>query len=173
METVIFYLLSLIAVVCGLFMVLHKNPVYSAIFLVQTLFALAGLYLLLNAQFLAVIQILVYAGAIIVLFLFVIMLLNLRKSQDEMSSLFGVKLSGLFLAVILIVEVAYIILGVRPGTGPEGSWSAEAVEAVGNTETIGKELFTTYLFPFEVASLLLLVAMIGMVVLAKRQVKEN
>ena len=166
MESVFFYLLSLIAAVCGIFMVIHKNPVYSAIFLVQTLFAIAGLYLLLNAQFLAIIQILVYAGAIIVLFLFVIMLLNLRKTTEELKSLFRLKMAGFALAGVLILEIAYLLAG-RPDTAPVGAGIAD-VAHMGNVETVGKTLFTTYLFPFEVASVLLLVAMIGMIVLAKR-----
>ncbi len=166
MESVFFYLLGLIAVVSAIFLVLHKNPVYSAIFLVQTLFAIAGLYLLLNAQFLAIIQILIYAGAIIVLFLFVIMLLNLRKTTEEMQSLFRLKITGFLLAGVLIFEIAYLIAG-RPDVAPAGTDITDPAH-IGSVETVGKTLFTTYLFPFEVASVLLLVAMIGMIVLAKR-----
>lgn len=171
METVLFYLLGFIAAVCGIFVVLHKNPVYSAVFLVQSLFAIAGLYLLLNAQFLAIIQILIYAGAIIVLFLFVIMLLNLRSVENEMRFMFRIKLLGIVLAVILISEIIYLI-ALHPGTGSQGSWTSKTINTIGSTEVVGKTLFTTYLFPFEVASIVLLVAMIGMVVLAKRYVKE-
>lgn len=172
METVLFYLLGCIAAFCGFFMVLHKNPVYSAIFLVQSLFAVAGLYLLLDAQFLAIIQILIYAGAIIVLFLFVIMLLNLRSVENEMRYMFRVKLLGIFLAVVLIAEIIYLI-ALHPEIGSQGNWTSETINSMGSTEVVGKALFTTYLFPFEVASIVLLVAMIGMIVLAKRHAKES
>lgn len=171
METALFYFLGTIAVVCGIFMVLHKNPVYSGIFLVQSLFAVAGLYLLLHAQFLAIIQLLIYAGAIIVLFLFVLMLLNLRAVENEMKHLFRVKIFGIALALVLMLEIVYL-LTMHPGIGTPGSWTEKAVETIGSTEVIGKALFTTYLFPFEVSSVVLLVAMIGMVVLAKRHIKE-
>jgi NADH-quinone oxidoreductase subunit J len=171
METVLFYFLGAIAVLCGIFMVLHRNPVYSGIFLVQSLFAVAGLYLLLHAQFLAIIQLLVYAGAIIVLFLFVLMLLNLRSVENEMKHMFPVKVFGIVLAIVLVLEISYL-LSLHPALGSAGSWTEKAVDTLGSTEVVGKALFTTYLFPFEVSSVVLLVAMIGMVVLAKRHIKE-
>ena len=141
-----------------------RNPIYSALSLLVMFFHVAGLYVTLHAEFLAAIQIIVYAGAILVLYLFVVMLLNVKR--DERYNQQGTV--ALFLGVVLLTEA--VLLGVSrgftvatPGPGSEG-----AAKAVGNTESIGEVLYSTYLFPFEIASLILLVAMIGAVILSKK-----
>jgi NADH-quinone oxidoreductase subunit J len=130
---------------------------------------IAGLYLFLNAEFLAAIQIIIYAGAIMVLFLFVIMLLNLKKEETEERFQrqwpFGAGI-GLILATIFILIVGKITVLQLPG-----KYSIEAVKSEGHIMTIGKVLYTKYLLPFEIASVVLLVAIVGAVVLAKRRLE--
>ncbi len=152
-------------------MILHRNPIYSALFLIVTLFALAGHFVLLNAPFIAAVHIIVYAGAIMVLFLFVIMLLDLQSAplREKRGRIFQVM--GLLLAVLLLVELGLILKSGAAVSIAEAS--TEAGTRVGDTESIGRLLFTKYLFPFEVASVLLLSAIIGSVILAKRKLKNS
>lgn len=153
----------------GILVVTRSNPVHSVLWMLVLLVHIAGLYLFLNAEFLAAIQIIVYAGAILVLFLFVIMLLNLkseeavRKFQNQwpLGAVIGIIFAILF--VMIIGKIAVI--------PPLGEYSIEAIKSEGNIMTIGKVLYTTYLLPFEVASLVLLVAIIGAVVLAKKRIE--
>jgi len=144
----------------------RRNPVISALFLILNFFCLAGLYLTLNAQFIAVIQVLVYAGAIMVLFLFVIMLLNLGDEERLKEKLSFKRIFAAGLSFGLLLELVYIV-GFIDVPMPAGDFS-KGVE-IGTVEYIGEELFTTYLFPFEITSVLLLAAMVGAVVLAKRK----
>ena len=144
----------------------RRNPVISALFLILNFFCLAGLYLTLNAQFIAVIQVLVYAGAIMVLFLFVIMLLNLGDEERLKEKLSFKRIFAAGLSFGLLLELVYIA-GFIDVPMPAGDFS-KGVE-IGTVEYIGEELFTTYLFPFEITSVLLLAAMVGAVVLAKRK----
>lgn len=167
MEILFFYLVALVAVISGFFVVTCRNPVNSAIALVMTFVCLATYYVMLHAPFMAAIQILVYAGAIIVLIIFVIMLLNLGTATQKHTShsrLFG---AGLGAAVLFL---ALYILNHSEPTGMPGEITAEVVSRVGHTELIGKALFVDFLLPFEITSILLLVAIIGAVVLAKRDV---
>ena len=166
LESILFYSLAAVAIASALLMVTRRSPVISALFLILNFFCLAGLYLTLHAQFIAVIQIIVYAGAIMVLFVFVIMLLNLgdeRKLSEGMSlkKVIAVGLAaGLLTELVYVIETSWIVLpasAVRSGT------------EIGTVEYIGGQLFTNYLFPFEVTSILLLVAIIGAIVLAKRK----
>lgn len=143
-----------------------RNPIYSALSLLIMFFHVAGLYVTLHAEFLAAVQIIVYAGAILVLYLFVVMLLNVR--QDE--SYHGQWRAAAFVSAPLLIE--FIVLIARGMTAPPASTPRPDLETGDNTLAIGETLFSTYLFPFEVASLLLLVAMIGAIVLAKRDVGE-
>ena len=155
--------------VISLLVVTRKNPVHSVLWMLVLFVHMAGLYLFLNAEFLAAVQIIVYAGAIMVLFLFVIMLLNLRKEEKEfrlqgqwpVSAVTGT----LFLVVLVSILRKITVL-------PElGEYSIEAIQAEGSLMTIGKTLYTNYLLPFEIASVLLLVAIVGAVVLAKKRVE--
>jgi NADH-quinone oxidoreductase subunit J len=155
--------------VVSLLVVSRKNPVHSVLWMLVLFVHMAGLYLFLNAEFLAAVQIIVYAGAIMVLFLFVIMLLDLRKEEKEfrlqgqwpVSAVTGV----LFLVVLISILAKITVL-------PElGEYSIEAIQAEGSMMTIGKVLYTKYLLPFEIASVLLLVAIVGAVVLAKKRIE--
>ncbi len=168
MEALLFYGLAAVMVVSSLMVILRKNPVHSALFLILTFLCLAGLYLLLNAQFIAAIQVIVYAGAIMVLFIFVIMLLNL---ESEVASKGGHGLQKFWATVISIVlAISFVsIMTVKVFTGEKGIFSPETVNAAGNSEVIGRLLFTEFLLPFEITSVLLLAAIIGAIVLAKKK----
>ncbi|NUO80933.1 NADH-quinone oxidoreductase subunit J [candidate division KSB1 bacterium] len=170
MQEILFYLFALIAVTAGVAMVLHRNAVYSAIFLIVTLFAFAGFFVLLNAPFVAAVHIIVYAGAIMVLFLFVIMLLNLKRDPARERGKMTRRTLGVVLVLAFMVEIGALIIAATGKTGANGN-VPHANSLVGSTSVIGKSLFTTYLFPFEVASILLLVGMIGAIILAKRKLE--
>jgi NADH-quinone oxidoreductase subunit J len=166
LQAVLFYLFALGAVVAGLSVVTRSNPIASAVSLVACFFCLASIYAILDAHFVAIMQVLVYAGAIMVLFIFVIMLLNLRtQGEPELTdlaprALFGLSAAGLVgMGMVVAVEGLSMV-------------GFEAVEAdYGTIEQVGRAMFGgAYLFPFEVASALLTVAMVGAVVLAKREV---
>jgi NADH-quinone oxidoreductase subunit J len=168
-ETFLFTLLAVVTTITALLVIVQRNPVASAIYLIITLFCLAGIYLLLNAQFIAIIQVLVYAGAIMVLFLFVIMLLNLEKEKKIITRHRLQKVVGVFLGVILLAQIGMIFNSVLL-EGGKGNFPPEKVAAIGNTEVVARLLFTDFLLPFEITSVLLLVAIIGAIVLAKKQI---
>ncbi|MBZ5569104.1 MAG: NADH-quinone oxidoreductase subunit J [Acidobacteriia bacterium] len=163
--TFFFYLLSAVAVVSAILVITRKNPVHSALSLIFTLLALAGLYLMLYAPFVAGVQIILYAGGIMVLFLFVIMLVNIERSQREVQFnqqwhvgiIASLALGFLFLYVY---KHGSSIFPVNPVSMPEPM----------NTQQVGMALFRNYLLPFEIASLLLLVAIVGAVVMAKKRI---
>ncbi len=165
-ETVLFGFLALVALASAILMVTQRNPIHSILFLVVNFFSLAVLYLTLQAQFIAVVQVLIYAGAIMVLFLFAIMLLNLavapkQRQKRELTA---------WIAVVFSLLLGFEIFYVVQLTGDDYSMSLpEQAAVVGTVEFIGKELFTKYLFPFEVTSILLLAAIVGAIVLAKRK----
>lgn len=144
-----------------------KNPVYSALSLLVMFFHVAGLYVTLHAEFLAAVQIIVYAGAILVLYLFVVMLLNLKRDDRY----HGQWHLAACVALPLLIEFVILLAGARAASPRPAS--AESPDAGGNTLAIGETLFSTYLYPFEVASLILLVAMIGAIILAKKDVMES
>jgi NADH-quinone oxidoreductase subunit J len=162
-------LLAVVTTITAILVIVQRNPVASAIYLIITLFCLAGIYLLLNAQFIAIIQVLVYAGAIMVLFLFVIMLLNLEKEKKIITRHRLQKVVGVFLGVILLAQIGMIFNSVLL-EGGKGNFPPEKVAAIGNTEVVARLLFTDFLLPFEITSVLLLVAIIGAIVLAKKQI---
>jgi len=160
-----FFFFGALVVAGTLGTVLSKNPVNSALFLVLNFFSLGGLYLALEAQFIAVVQVIVYAGAIMVLFLFTIMLLNL---DDETSLIekFDLKKGVAFLVSgAVLIEILYII-GFH--LSPVAPTSEVLPAEIGGVKAIGKVLLTEYLFPFEIISVILLLAIIGAVILAKR-----
>jgi NADH-quinone oxidoreductase subunit J len=164
-----FYLFGGIAIVASLLVIAQRNPVYSVLLLIASFGALSGLYVLLDAPFVAVIQIIVYAGAIMVLFLFVVMLLNAPQEDTEhdlrMHPLFrpGPMRFGAVLALGLAAELGWAL---SRRTGETGSFGDAGVSSVA---AIGRSLFTDYAFAFEVTSILILVAMVGAVVLARRE----
>lgn len=172
MVPIFFIIFTVIALVSAIVMITHKNPVYSALFLIMTFFALAGFYFLLEAQFIAIVQIIVYAGAIMVLFLFVMMLLNLRQEvRLPIGRPYQVAL-GCGFALVLLAQVVFIA---RSGLtlSKVGEFSPDRINATGNVETIGQQLFTTFLFPFEAASVLLLVGIIGAIILGRKKLPKE
>ena len=172
MTTIIFWVFAAIAVGSALLCVTRRSPIASALWLVLTLFALAALFVILDAQFIAVLQVLVYAGAIMVLFLFVIMLLNLgRAGPSDRKGAIAWAVAAV-LGAGLLVPLAGLA---RPGGGPpaaiqlpEGAM-AQLQQQQGMVGAVARPLFETYLVPFEITSLLLLAAIVGAVVLAKRK----
>ncbi|MDZ4803566.1 MAG: NADH-quinone oxidoreductase subunit J [Candidatus Eisenbacteria bacterium] len=169
----IFFLLALLVVAGALAVVLLPNPIHSALMLVFTLMATAGIFLTLGAQFLAVIQVIVYAGAIMVLFVFVIMLLNLRAGEGGEESLHrktGLgQILGIGLAALLMLQIGLLVLTGKPSLLKSIHPAAELeAQAGGHSQAIGLLLYGKYLLPFEVASVLLLVAIIGAVALSRR-----
>ena len=161
--TTLFYFIGFLAVISALFVVLNRNPVYSAVMLVFCFFSLAALYVLLEAYFVAVLEIIVYAGAIMVLFLFVIMLINVGNEMKTSKYLQKTTALPLFLVSLFLLNIFLLILW-----RSEGLHQTSTISTVGSIAAIGHALFTKYVLPFEIASLLLLVALIGTVYLAKR-----
>jgi NADH-quinone oxidoreductase subunit J len=167
METIFFYLVALVAVVSGFLVVRCQSPVNSALALVNTFFCLAIFYVMLYAPFMAAIQVLVYAGAIMVLILFVIMLLNLGTEAHKRYT-HGVVWASIA-SLLVLLNVLFFIKRGRV-TGAEGDITDYLLLNVGHTELIGMTLFTEFMLPFQIASILLLVAIVGAVVLAKKDV---
>jgi NADH-quinone oxidoreductase subunit J len=173
LELVLFYIFAAIALVSAILLITRHNVVHSAAFLGSTLFAVAGIFLTLHAEFLAGVQVIVYVGGILVLFVFVIMLISVERAEHERQ--FSRQWTiALITAAILIGELAYGFyqgrdsLNLPAQVAPPGAAAAAGI-AVGNSEKVGVTLYTTYLLPFEIASILLLVAVVGAVVLAKRR----
>lgn len=167
-EGIFIYLASAI-VVLSVLVITRRNPVHSVITMLVLFFHIAALYVTLNAEFLAAIQVIVYAGAILVLFLFVILLLNL-KEEFLARRYVGPWPLGLIAALGLF---AVVVLSLRSlAAGPAGPFTAELIRAETNTKVLGKVLFTEYLYPFEVVSVVLLVAIIGAIVLAKKRLRS-
>ena len=167
-EILLFALFSVAAVFFAVNVVFRRNAVHCALHLVGVLLALSGLFVLLNAQFIAAIQILVYAGAIMVLFLFVVMLLNV-KGETPLLTPGAAKGFGFLFALIGFVELLWIVLSSAGGEGGTPRAPVALPQGFGSPAEIGKMLYSTWLFPFEVTSILLLIAVIGAVVLAKRK----
>jgi NADH-quinone oxidoreductase subunit J len=159
-----FYALAGMALAASLMVVTRRNPVHSAMFLVFAFFCVAGVYVTLSAEFLAAVQVLVYAGGIVVLFLFVIMLVPLQPGLKPLR----IRQAAVALLVTAMVASAFMVIygQIRGGAGAGAGGGAPS----GTVESIGVELYTRYLLPFEVASVLLLVAMVGAVVLARKQI---
>jgi NADH-quinone oxidoreductase subunit J len=163
----LFYLFAALTLLCGILVIANpfsNNPVTSAMFLVLTIVSMAGLFVLLHAFFLAAVQVLVYAGAVMVLFLFVIMLLDLKEEQRRSIPLFTAGLG-----LIAVVAIASVIIG-RLWKGPFVN-SVDQPTMEGATTVLGTKLFSDYVLPFEIVSLVLLVAMIGAILLSKKELK--
>ena len=163
-----FCILSIGAVLSALVMVTNKKPVSAAMSLIMVMFCLAGIYVLLDAHLIAALQIIVYAGAIMVLFLFVIMLLNIQEKEGRLS---GSKLA-LQLLSILVVGFVFIIIANLVKVDNSLVKIREAINGFGTVKSVGALLFTDFLLPFEIASLLLLAAIVGAVILAKRRIDD-
>ncbi len=172
-ETLVFYLLSGLAIVTSALVIGQRNPMYSVLLLVASFGALAGLYIQLDAPFVAVAQIIIYAGAVMVLFLFVVMLLNAPQEDaaewDRTHPLRQPAFArfGALLALLLVVQLVWALL---TAAGTDASVGARAgSETVSSVRGLGRTLFTDYVFAFEATSILILVAMVGAVVLARRE----
>ena len=152
--------------VSAVIMITRRNPVKSVLFLVLNFFSISAIYLLLRAQFIAIIQVLVYAGAIMVLFLFVIMLLNLQDESNLTENITYKKLTAVLLTVLL-----FAVLSITVYFSFMNKYTVISADAenLGTVETIGRELYTNFSFPFEVVSFILLAAIIGAIVLAKKK----
>jgi NADH-quinone oxidoreductase subunit J len=163
-EEILFYIFAVGGISSALLVVTRRNPIISAIYLIVNFFCLAGIYLTLHAQFIAVIQILVYAGAIMVLFVFVIMLLNLGDERSLRDGFSWKKVVAGGFGFGVLMEMIYIFMK------PNSTQTIEMTRAtnIGTVEAIGRVLFTQFLFPFEVTSLLLTAAIVGAIVLAKK-----
>ena len=163
MTLYLFYFLSFVALLCALLVVVSKNPVHSVLYLILTFFAIAGHYVLLNAQFLAAVHIIVYAGAIMVLFLYVLMLLNLNEETEAHKPKI-LKFAATICAGVLMI----ILVGALKGAALMQAQQATNID-FGSVKNIGKVLFNDYLLPFEITSVLLLAAMVGAVMLGKEE----
>ena len=169
-EAIAFYLIAACILGFAVLVVSTKDTVHSVLFLVLDFLFVAALYVLLGAQFLAAIQILVYAGGIVVLYLFVVMLVNLKRPPEAHQDPHRRTRLGVGLSAAVLVELGMVAAyqSVRPVPAAAAAAGA-AIPVTGNTEQVGWLLYTSYLIPFEIASMLLLVAMIGAIVLAKRE----
>jgi len=165
----VFAYLALMITGLSVLVITRRNPVHAVLWMLVLFVHLAVLYLFLNAEFLAAIQIIIYAGAILVLFLFVIMLLDIREAEAERRFL-GYWPIGILMATGLMVMSVFILSNMRIFPQP-GPYTIERIQSEGNIMTIGRVLYTRYLLPFEIASLILLVAIIGAVVLAKKRIE--
>jgi|SRR6185312_4415607 len=159
---ILFWFLSALALLGAIGVIVSKNPIYSVLCLIIVFFAISGHYILMNAQFLGIVNIIVYAGAIMVLFLFVIMLMNLNSETEPVKNIYmklaGV-IAGLMLMIVFVAAISHSDTGntiIRAGT------------SVGLTESLGKELFSKYVVPFEISSVLFLSAMIGAILIGKK-----
>jgi len=164
--TALFLAFAALLVGCSLMVILHRNPVTSALFLVLAFCSLAGIYLLLQAEFLAMVQVIVYAGAIMVLFLFVIMYLNLKRDVEDGMPHVLRRFVGWGIGALLLIEGA-VYFGRRWALG---ATLPEPAPTVGNTAAIGQILYSRYLFPFEITSVLLIVAILGAVLIGRGRV---
>ena len=170
-DALLFYTFAAVSVIGSLLVVLQKNPVYSVLAIIGSFFGLAGLYVLLEAPFVAVVQIIIYAGAIMVLFLFVVMLLNIPREDaaewDRSHPLYrpmAVRI-GAVLAVLLALQLGWAL---SRTAGLAGTVGADTI-AVSSVRELGRVLFTDYMFAFEVTSILIIAAMVGAVVLARKR----
>ena len=169
MEQVFFFYFALVIAASSVLVVALRNPIYSALSLLIMFFHVAGLYVTLHAEFLAAVQVIVYAGAILVLYLFVVMLLNLKQDERYHRQWPAAAAMG---SVLVLEAVVITLVKERPSVG-RPPVPQTAPEGLGNTEALSDVLYSTYLFPFEVASLILLVAMIGAIILAKKDLASE
>lgn len=165
-ELLFFSLVAAVAILSSILVVAMRNPINSALALIMTFFCIATLYVMLDAPFMAATQVIVYAGAIMVLIVFVIMLLNMRTETSK--NYVHCTLVGLIVSVLTLFVISGF-LKKSPLTGAIGAMTPDQVAKVGHTELIGQAMFSQFLLPFEITSILLLVAIVGAVILAKRK----
>lgn len=167
METLFFSIISLVAIVSAILVITCKNPINSALSLIMTFFCLATYYVMLDAPFMAAVQVMVYAGAIMVLIVFTIMLLNIRVNASQKHS--HKLLLGSIIGFFTLINTLVLLFRSQP-SNPVGPYTGDMIKNIGHTELLGREMFTSFLLPFEITSILLLVAIIGSVVLAKKKI---
>ena len=165
---ILFWFLSVLALFSALMVITSKNPVYSVLWLILVFFAISGHYLLLNAQFLAIVNIIVYAGAIMVLFLFVIMLMNLNRDNEPQKNKW-LKLAGALAGGCLLL----VLVAALKNAETKSAVAEAGTGDIGLIENLGKALFHDYVVPFEISSVLFLSAMVGAVVLGKKEASSN
>ena len=161
---ILFWFLSVVAIFSALMVITSKNPVYSVLWLIVTFFSISGHYILLNAQFLAIVNIIVYAGAIMVLFLFVIMLMNLNNETEPQKHRW-LKMAGAVAGGCLLL----VMVAALKDTDIKNQQAMVNEGTIGLIKNLGKELFTTYVVPFEISSILFLSAMVGAVVIGIKE----
>ena len=162
MEQIIFFFVSFLALVSAFYFVFARNAMYAILSLIVTFFSIAALYILLNAQFLGIVQIIVYAGAIMVLFLYILMMLNLNK-EDESKKKNLPKFIGVFTSGLLLVGILGAFKGLNQKT-----FAGDVDTSVGLTKNLGRLLFNEYVLPFELASILILAGIVGAVLIGKK-----
>ena len=160
-----FGILSFLAIMFALMVVFSRNPVNSVLYLVLTFFCIAGHYLVMNAQFLAIVHVVVYAGAIMVLFLFVIMLMNLNEDTEPQKTWLTKIIAAIAGGMML-----FVLVGSLKGA-EQMNLSTYGASQIGTVKNLGKVLFSEFLFPFEIASILLLAAMVGAIMIGKKEAK--
>lgn len=164
---IIFLYLAIVIIVSSILVITRRNPVHSILWMLLLFFHIAAMYIFLNAEFLAVIQIIIYAGAILVLFLFIVMLLNLKREERERKahSIWPAAIIlGLAIAAQFITIMSTVVF-----SAPQDRYSTSFIQKEGASQVLGSLLYTEFLFPFEVASLILLVGIIGAIVIAKKR----
>lgn len=167
LSDILFWSLSALAVIAALGVILSKNPIHSILWLIVVFFAISGHYVLMNAQFLAIVNIIVYAGAIMVLFLFVVMFMNLNRDSEPPKKLY-IKMAGIIagMSLLIVLIAAFSDASIRYGRMRPNT-------DIGLVETLGQVLFTQYVVPFEISSVLFLSAMVGAIVIGKKEPVEE
>ena len=166
---ILFWFLSALALVSAMMVLLSKNPIHSILWLILVFFSISGHYILLNAQFLAIVNLIVYAGAIMVLFLFVVMLMNLSKEKEDQKNVW-MKLSGIIAGGCFLVSTCNVIFNAQTVSKELAGKTALLKEgSIGLIGPLGKALFSDYVVPFEISSVLFLSAMVGAVVIGKKE----
>ena len=169
LESIVFYTLATLIIAFGVLVVTTRNTVHCVLFLVANFLCVAMIYVLLAAEFLAIIQILVYAGGIVVLYLFVVMLVNLQRRPDTAPGRRPQSRVGFALAAVMLAELSAILVFSASRPASVAAAAPPAPAGMGNTAMVGLMLYSDYLVPFEVASVLLLVAMVGAIILARKE----
>jgi NADH-quinone oxidoreductase subunit J len=168
LSQIAFLILAAVALISAVLVITQRNAVHSVIWLIVTLFAVGGIYLMTHAEFLFAVQVILYVGGIMVLFLFVVMLVNLDVAAKQAQFRRKWPLA-LFTAVVLLAELVYGLVKGREGLNLMAA--PPVVSSEGNTQAVGRALYQTYMLPVEIASILLLVAMVGAVIMAKRKLE--
>ena len=174
LDLIIFFISAIVAVFGAIMMIAQRNPVASVLYLILSFVAQAVLYVQLGALFVGAMLVIVYAGAILVLFLFVIMLLNLRGNEElGRPSTLASKLTKTLITGLLFLELLFIVRGVFLGVSPTGITGGSPTQEFGSIKSVSMLLFTKYLYPFELTGVLMLIAVVGAVVISRKETEES